>query len=60
MSDCAKITAAIARRDFLARLVLIDPAFVPVFERAESNLAIAQAALDPVAAARAIVQRKVA
>lgn len=55
-----QIIKATARRDFLACLVLIDPAFVPVFERAEQDLSIAMAARDPVAAARAIAQRKAA
>lgn len=60
MADCAKITAAIARRDFLARLVLIDPVYLPLFERADQKVFALRAEEDPVAAARAIAQRKVA
>jgi len=55
-----QIAKATARRDFLARLVLIDEIYLPVFLRAEQELAIALAAVDPVAAARAIAQRKAA
>lgn len=55
-----KITKATERRDFYARLVLIDPIFVPVFERAEQELSIALAAVDLVAAARAIARRQAA
>lgn len=58
MSD--RIAKATARRDFLAQLVLVDEIYLPVFLRAEQEVAIAQAAVDPVAAARAIAQRKAA
>lgn len=51
MDDIGK---KIARRDFLAGLVLDDEIYLPVFVRAEHEVVIAMAATDRVAAARAV------
>lgn len=47
-----KIEKAAARRDYLAALMLTDEYYLPLFERAEHELEVAQAGNDKVALAR--------
>jgi hypothetical protein len=54
MSDLAK---DIARRDFLAGLVLMDEVYLPLFERADQEVAISMADIDQVGAARAVAKK---
>jgi len=60
MSD--RIEKATARRDFLAKLVMVDEVYLPIFVRLDEDLRllVAMDASDPVAAARARAQRRAA
>ena len=57
--DLARLRAA---RQTVAKLVVADPVYVPIFERIEAEIASEEARLtdaDPLASARAIAARRV-
>jgi len=53
-SDLPRLLRA---RDKVARLVVADPVYAPIFQRLESEIAEAEAAEDIVARARAVAQK---
>lgn len=61
MNALATITSDLTRlhraRDKVARLVVADPVYAPIFQRLESEIAEAEAAEDIVARARAVAQK---
>lgn len=61
MNAPATITSDLSRlhraRDKVARLVVADPVYAPIFQRLESEIAEAEAAEDIVARARAVAQK---
>lgn len=61
MNAPATITSDLLRlhraRDKVARLVVADPVYAPIFQRLESEIAEAEAAEDIVARARAVAQK---
>ncbi|MBR9893814.1 hypothetical protein GYB14_19135 [bacterium] len=60
MNAPATITSDLSRlhraRDKVARLVVADPAYAPIFQRLELEIAEAEAAGDILARARAVAQ----
>lgn len=61
MNAPATITSNLLRlhraRDKVARLVVADPVYAPIFRRLQSEIAEAEAAEDIVARARAVAQK---
>ncbi len=60
MTVSATITSDLLRlhraRDKVAKLVVADPAYAPIFQRLDAEIAEAEAADDIVARARAVAQ----
>ena len=54
-SELERLRAAHAK---VAKLVIVDPVYVPIFERLEAELAALEAKGDAVARARAILARQ--
>lgn len=61
MNAPATITSDLLRlhraRDKVARMVVADPAYAPIFQRIEAEIAEAEAAGDILARARAVAQK---
>lgn len=55
MSDLERTRAALAK---VAKLVVTDPAFAPIFIRLEQEIALLEAEGDLMARARAVVARQ--
>ncbi|WP_054008673.1 hypothetical protein [Cypionkella psychrotolerans] len=53
-SDLQRLRAALAK---VAKLVIVDPAFSPIFARLEQEIALAEAEGDLISRARAVAAR---